>query len=288
MDPEQPGNTDQENQVEKPNEIDPSEAANEPQKPHKSRLKKILVIIGLFILGLITLVILALLIETHLRKQDINQQSKSAPQKILSSRSEAERTADKKLGQIENLITRTGITDKQIASSKIDACYVAHADQGWFAYTYYQDCYLRYVQGYTTKLSKSELKQKLLAQPDAVILFGKENGTPTIYDNCKLYQKASTAVANKVELIYRPANVTSDEYTCRVPDPLKGLFSASASVLDEELATKIYRDYDATKIDNSLNQFWFYFDEHHYHEDLGCGTNLLICDNPRPKPIQAP
>lgn len=290
MHPEQPDNTNQENQLEKQNEINSPGAVDEPEKPRKSLLKKILIIIGLSILGLITIAILAFFVQSYLRKQEISKQAKAAPQKIASSRSSTEQTADKRLEQIAKLITHAGITDKQIASSKIDVCYVTHSDQGWFAYTYYQDCYLRYVQGYTTKLSKDELKRKLLAQPEAQSLFNKENSnSTTVIDDCELYQKAFTDTTNKGELIYRPANVTNDEYSCKVPNPLQGLFSVKGPiVLDDELAIKIYRNYDTTKIDNSSNQFWFTFDEYYYHEDLGCNAGGIFCDNPRPKPIQAP
>lgn len=290
MEPAQPENTNQENQIEKPNEIISSEATVEPQKSRKSLLKKILIIIGMSILGVITLVILSFFVQSYLRKQEINKQAKAAPQKIASSRSNTELIADKKLKQIEYLITQAGITDKQIASSKIDICYVTHDDQGWIAYTYYQDCYLRYVKGYTTKLNKNELKQKLLAQPRAQNLFNKENSNPTTgFDDCELYQKAFTDTTNKGELIYRPANITNDEHSCKVPNPLQGLSSVKGpNVLDDELATKIYRTYDITKIDNSSNQFWFTFDEYYYHEDLGCSIGVLFCDSPRSKPIQAP
>lgn len=290
MNPELPENRNQDNQFEKQNEINSPQSINEPEKPRKSLLKKIIIIISLSILGLLTLAILAFFVQSYLRKQEISKQTKAAPQKIANSRSSTEQTADKKLEQITSLITQAGITDKQIASSKIDVCYVTHADQGWFAYTYYQDCYLRYVQGYTTKLSKDELKRKLLAQPEAQNLFNKENSNPTAaFEDCELYQKAFTDTTNKGELIYRPANVTNDEYSCKVPNPLQGLFSVKGPIiLDNELATKTYRTFDATKIDNSTNQFWFSFDEYYYHEGLGCSAGGIFCDNPRPKPIQAP
>lgn len=275
MNPEQPKNTNQENQSENTNEISNFETVNIPPKPRKNLLKMILI----SILGLIIILVVVFIVQTGV-----------VTQKIAASRSTAERTADKKLEQIENLVAQAGITDKQIASSKIDICYVTHTDQGWTVSSYYQDCYLRYIQGYTTKLSKDELKQKLLAQQEAQTLFNEEyRSLAAVLDECELYHEALTFTPSKGELTYRPANVTDEEYSCKVPNPLRGLWSVRGPfIIDDALAAKIYRTYDITRIDNSTNQFWLSFDEHYYHEDLGCIIGGIFCGNPRPTPIQAP
>lgn len=266
-------------------------AATSKSKPKqddyaKSFPKKVLNIIGWTIIGLIVLVVVVTKVENYFRTREINNQAAAASSKVLTARSSGEKISEQKLAQFEKLVREAGVTDQQIASSKVDVCYIAHMSNDFWPVTNYQNCYFRYVRGYTTAISKDELVQKLRAQPGFATLF-IERDWSTSAIGCELYQNTYTNGRSNGKLSYRPTDMAIERFDCTVPDPKQGLNTIDGFEDADTLATKVYQAYDASKIDNTTNQLWYSFDEKYYSEDLGC-DNSFYCGSPRPKPIQAP
>ena len=237
--------------------------------------KKLLV----FVLILISIpIILALF---NFAKQGIK--NKTAKAKIVSARRTAEKTLNEKVNNAIDILNRSEVTASNLVSSKVDVCYVTHKDQGWFAASWYQDCYLRYVSSFVTRLSKNEVRQKLVVYPEVATYFGKVSTISTNLRTtyCGLFEKNYHTT-----LLYRPVNITSDEYSCRVPNPLQGIGSVKGPIiLDDELSVKTYKIFNSSSIDNAQSQIWIMFDEYYYHEELGCGIGIIFCSSPRSKPV---
>jgi hypothetical protein len=201
---------------------------------------------------------------------------------IVAARQSAEKSSQKKVDEATNVLHQAGVVATEIASSKVDVCYVTHEDQGFTYGNWYQNCYLRYVNGYTTGLTKGEVKQKLAVNPSVVALFGTEDKLSSTSKTpfCGLFEKDYIDT-----LIYRPENVASDDYgTCEVPNQFQGSLTVQGPILlNDELSVKTYKTFDAVAVGNQQNQIWFMLDEPYYHEELGCG--LMFCGNPRGVPV---
>lgn len=216
-----------------------------------------------------------LLAATNLGNQFISKLG--AKNKIISARQTAEKSADSKANGAVNDLRRLGVVASSIESSKVDVCYVTHRDAGWVASGWYQDCYLRYVSGFVTAMSREELRSSVMANPSTLLYFGEEYSS----SYCGLFGQNYEAT-----LIFRPANITNEEYDCNVPRLLQGLWSVRGPAThDDELSVKTYKTFDPETVPNSQNQVWFVFDERYYHEELGCGLGPIFCSNPRNKPV---
>ena len=206
-----------------------------------------------------------------------------ADKEIQIARQLAEGLTDKKVSEAKNLLTESGIAVDDIESSKIDVCYVNHSDAGWMASNWYQDCYLRYVNGFATDLASQDVKQMLMTNPKTSAYFGDEDAvlifTQRLY--CGLFEKDHSTT-----LVYRPANLGYDEDGCEIPSPYQSVSSVRGPIiLDDELSVRTYKIFNPLEVDNSRNQIWTIFDEHYYHEELGCGTGFIFCSNPRSTPV---
>lgn len=214
---------------------------------------------------------------------DNYRKSIAAESKIKNARQTAEIVSDEKIKEATNILKELGIATDSLGSSKTDVCYVNHRDQGWFAASWYQDCYIRYVDGFTTKLSRDEVMQRLTSNIKTPAYFGQSYSVSVNrgVSNCGLFEEEY-----KTTLLYRPANYRLDHYSCEIPNPLQALWSVKGPIVsDDELSVKAYRTFDIDEVDNSKNQVWIMFDDHYYHEDLGCGVGAVFCNNPRSKPV---
>jgi hypothetical protein len=231
-----------------------------PQKSKMSLKKKI---------GIALLVILAIPVTYSVV---VIVQQKSA------TRAAVEQKTDKKVADFEAALIDSGIAGSQIASSKVSVCYVDHQDEGWFAANWYQGCFLRYVRGYTTGLTKPAIESKVSASSGLSSLSGTIFGDN---DPCEI----SFGVGD-FNFTYLPAGVQRSEYSsCEIPDQLQGISSIDPVVLDDELTVKSYKVFDAAQVSSTQDQIWFDFDQNYYRENLGCAISLL-CDSPRDRAVQ--
>lgn len=188
---------------------------------------------------------------------------------VSKLRANAEQLLDQKISDQIQLWKQNGSRiDENIASSKIDVCYLTHTDSGWMINHWYQNCYLRYVEGFTVSKVQSTQRTQPLTQ------------------NCGLNQQGS--VEESYSFLFRPAGAQSQAYHCKIPNPLQGTWSVRGPVrLDNELVTKVYRSFDPRKITNEKDQQWIILEKHYYKESLGC-AGILFCDSPRAKAIIGP
>ncbi len=208
----------------------------------------------------------------------------SAKHKVTVARDKIEQSTDQKVANFETALINSGAVGPKLASSKASVCYVTHADQGWFAVNWYQDCYLRYVEGFSTNLSRETFKAKLSGSTDLLTAMGELSNEDKFYPStCVISDRT-----DKFKVSYLPINFTKDEaFSCDIPNQLQGLTSVDGPIiLDNELAIKRYVNFDPAPLINNGSQVWFEHDEFYYHEDLGCGIDYVFCGNPRSKPAQ--
>ena len=231
-----------------------------------TKIKKQFLITLAVVGAVITLPIIWVLISNH-------WQSLHANRDIASSRSVAEKEADKKVERnITYLKTSLGVSNT-IGSSKIDICYLNHNDQGWMIASWYQDCYIRYIDGFETTLSIDEVKAKIFSDPNSKKLLSSENDFGP--RGCRLYES----------IYYIPSNYVGNDYDCEVPNQLQGTWSVRGAITqDSELSTKTYRKFDYLSVKKSINQIWVITEDHYYSEELNCGVGIL-CPSPRKEPV---
>lgn len=236
--------------------------------------KKLLIIFGIILLVPIVLILLDYANQYH--------KYVSAKSKVAEARTKAMPDFNQKSATAAAALRQAGLITIPLASSKVDVCYVTHEDQGWFAANWYQDCYLRYVQGFETTATKTEALQKVSSLSD---IFGEPQDSP----NAQTVFKCELAESNFKETVrYRPAgSPISSLNECGIPDQLQGVFSVKGPImLDNELSAKSYDSFNPVTVDNSKNQIWVMSDTYYYHEELGCGFGIF-CANPRSKPARA-
>lgn len=247
--------------------------------------KKILKVAGFILLGLVLLVVIARFVVPS-----VNQyiKTRAAKQKVVEVKLSIEEISDRKFDEKIAALRNAGVIGEQIASSKVDVCYVTHSDRGWLADYWYQDCYIRYVDGYETNLSRALVKQRVLSIPNHEALFGEEDTTAAKYNKCSLFGHLFGQFPDYT-VIYKPLDVDPlTDYSCRVPNPLQGLSTVRGPIiLDSELSALIDRAYNPNEIYTLGNQIWVMHDEFYYNELLGCGAGLIFCSNPRKTPVQA-
>lgn len=233
--------------------------------------KRILISIGILIL--IPVVYIFIHHVYQLRK------THAANSKVAEARSEALKRVDQEIAGKVEALKQAGLVTDGIAFSKTDICYITHEDQGWFASNWYQDCYIRYVQGFTTDLSKEEALQKA--------------GTLSEYfgdlpdDYLQLVNRCELAADSRRETArYRPAGspIYDRADDCGIPNQLQATWSVRGpGMLDDQLSVHRYSSFDSATIGSLSDQVWIMSDTHYYHEDLGCGFGIF-CESPRSKP----
>jgi hypothetical protein len=196
-----------------------------------------------------------------------------AKNEIVKQRQDSEKASESQVKSNTEYIKETLGVTKNIGSSKIDVCYLNHSDGGWMIAYWYQDCYLRYVDGFETSLSRDEVIARIVANPKSKELFSSEYDYGP--DGCLIYQR----------LFYVPANYAGMDYDCFVPNQLQGIWSVRGAITnDGKLSTKKYRSFDNEMVNRTVNIIWVTHEDHYYHEQLGCGIGLF-CSSPRAKPV---
>ena len=210
-------------------------------------------------------------------------QSIATLRRVTQARTSNESTYDSKRFKRIDALRSGGLINSTapVYSSKIDACYVTHADQGWVAADWYQDCYIRYTDLFPISLSRSNLEQKLQATNGISDLFGKPNSfQPRICD--ALYESNYQPTLIYLDLTLDAKDMGLD---CKIPKPTQDTFTVRGPILlDDQLAVKSERSYDPSSVDKTKKYLYMQSDNYYYHESLGCGVGLL-CPSPRKNPI---
>lgn len=200
-------------------------------------------------------------------------------QEITSVRKAAKTAANSKVSVPINELEKMGITSSPTYNSAADICYIDHQDMGWFTRNWYEQCYLHFVSGFTTSLSRDEVMQKISENPTlssyfSRILSPKGLGS-SVGKDCVLLDSN-----NGAEIIYIPANYQPGrrDYKCTI-DLTKG---SDSGALSTKPSVKIYYSFDRNTVDSTRNQVWLIYDEYYYNQDLGCSMKPL-CLQPRTK-----
>lgn len=219
-------------------------------------------------------------------------QTQNAYSLVETARQESLITSDEHFEEQKKLIYNLGGDTKSVMLSKKDICFIAHNDAGWTVTDYYQECYIRYVQLYSTDLSRDSVvqklssyteRQKLSSETLVESLFGRlennQNISPDVV-HCSVYNDYRSP-----SLTYIPAGLDITKYKyawdCETPNLVDNPGPAYAQ---SQLSVKSYSDIDQSKIDMSKNQLWIMYTTKYYKEALGCGAGLLFCENPRATP----
>ncbi|CAN5121853.1 hypothetical protein BH09PAT3_BH09PAT3_4920 [soil metagenome] len=224
------------------------------------------------ILGLIVAVPLIALIAFQLR---LSITTNAAKGKVDNARLSIEMASDQKFDAMVKAVKSAGLNITETSTSKYDVCYISSNDRGWFAYNHYQDCYLRYVNGYKTDANKSQIYQLAHANPD-IFKDIKDSEYDQQVSPCLI------AEDNVFELLrfVTPQTQNAQPQDCGKPDPIEGVSSMSGPAEGIVIKKRSGTTVTAQTNDAAQNQLWIQLDMPYYHEDLGCGIGLF-CESPR-------
>ncbi|QQG51202.1 MAG: hypothetical protein HZB75_01715 [Candidatus Saccharibacteria bacterium] len=201
--------------------------------------------------------------------------------KVLKSKNESEMLFDESRGLQISALVKAGVLSSSTPdySSKLDVCYVTHSDQGWVASNWYQDCYIRYVDLFSTLLDRRDVDEKLKK--------GRISGTPYDALNKKacdvVYEQGSDSSLSYLN--WQVDSAQQAQYNCRVPKPTQNSFTTRGPILlDRELVTFSERSFSPEEVDKSKHYIAIESDNFYYHESLGCGMGFL-CSSPRERAI---
>lgn len=169
--------------------------------------------------------------------------------------------ADNDVGSIESFLKQSGIATSSLAASKVEVCYNQNTAEGiGFRRSMYSYCYLRYVRGYSTALTKQAVVQKLSAAPASMLKkLGDTSGAQ--YSSCEV-----TSNVLKQTLRYRAANNSSsiNDTFCGIPPQIQGLYSTIGAHLDKELSVRKFTQFDPTSVPTAADQIWLSYDVDYY------------------------
>jgi hypothetical protein len=246
--------------------------------------------------GLLLFVAALILLGISLFAADKIQQYRAdsfARSKIPAARNEAEDKGDAEIERKNEFILQNKLGDTRIGSAKVDVCSNGHDDGGWMIQNWYQQCELRYIEGFSTPHTKESFIQAITQLSSTNTLFIddsiiREAGSGfELYPNqCRLYSGETQWGFLSITFLpagYKPTSV--DVYSadgCIIP----GQKLSDPDYPIGEAVMKMFRGFNANSLDHTKAQVWITLRDVYYDEDTGC-TGIL-CDNPRPKPIQAP
>ncbi len=201
---------------------------------------------------------------------------------VKSARERAMVAMDQQIADQLAAFKSAGIAYAPKVSSKVDVCYINHADAGFNIHSWYQDCYLRSLSGFEVSDAREEVIKKLsnlpsqigsVYVPDPSFSFGK----------CKLIAREVVEIAR-----YRPANTQAQSSDCGIPSQVMNFDSVRGPILlEKDLAVHDFNRFNESDISGSSNQIWLINENHYYHQDLGCGLGFIFCSKPRSQPVQA-
>lgn len=169
-------------------------------------------------------------------------------------------------------------------SSKNDVCYINDDEQGWASTNWFQDCYVRSVDLFSTMLNRQEISDKLSTIPNSEGLFGKTRGTLS-----KICDELTTDNGKPLLSFLDMQLSTSqkDRYQCKVPDQVQGVWSVNGPIIsDDKLKDSSHseRSFVESRVDAKKRYVTLQSDGYYYHEDLGCDS-FIFCSSPRKQPI---
>lgn len=205
----------------------------------------------------------------------------SIEQEVISARNTNEQKYDvERKNKIHTLYESGAIaTTQPNYSSKVDACYIDHSDAGWTTTGWYQECYIRYVDLFSTPLSPNEILTNLVKSSTTKVQFGTPAASQTDFGRCNdLY-----ASDYKSTLTYFDYGSNSQE--CNLPNTTQGTFTVRGPIiLDENLAVQQDRSFNKSLVDTSQKYIVMQSDSYYYHESLRCGHGFS-CPSPRQVPL---
>ena len=202
--------------------------------------------------------------------------SQTAKHSIAAASKTVMTTSDRQFSSEISTLQRAGFIGAEIAKSKVEVCFTDdNHTESWTDPEWYEECYLRYVDGFVAAQPKSAI----LNDSSLSSTFGQ------LQNSAYLQQVQPCDIAEQsysTTLFYRPADtpLENNANLCDIPDPLQGILSIDPIVLDTDLGVKTYYSYNANSVDNSHDQLWVIHETHFYHKDIGCGVGIL-CPNPR-------
>lgn len=233
---------------------------------------------GKIILG-VSLLALAVIVFGGLKFSNQSRTGKITAKEIRLARQTAKTNSDEKVNNAIDALQSSAISSSPIYRSVVDICYSEHKDMGWFVQSWYERCYLHYVSGFNTALSREEVVQQIANSPS----YSKYFGGTTLYNdaynpvgrNCTVFDSNGSP-----ELVYVPANYQQGrrDYKCTI-DLTRGLDTGALATTP---SVKTYVTFDPNVVEKTKNQVWLIFDEYYFHHDIGCGVGLL-CPQPRIK-----
>lgn len=237
---------------------------------------KIIVLLILFVSCVTATVILSFSILTELHKSVISRG-------IAEDRTVAEKKGDAQLKTRIDILNTAGLNKGSLGSSKIDVCYVGTRSLGFVTTGWYQDCYIRYVDGFSTDAFTEEIREKINAIDGSMLEFWGYTSLPADID-CYVYDKDLIP-----DMVFIAKNDSNKRIDCKIPDTLSGDGAEDkVGIQVSELAVKTYRTFEKNNIMRNSNQIWIVHEERYVHDELGCaGIFSLSCENPRPVPISA-
>lgn len=208
----------------------------------------------------------------------------NARNNVIAARQNKEPEFDQARDYRLAVLSSAGLLDKKVAdySSKVDVCYITHSSQGWMAANWYQECYVRYVDLFSTSLNRDDVSEKLHSATKAKKIPANDidyltGGCGVIYSN----NDGALGVSHlKLNTTNEQSKTNIDE--CQLPDQLQGPFRVGV-FLDEQLSKKTLRSFK--DIDRSKNYILLESDNDYYDEDLGCAWGMFFCNSPRMSPI---
>lgn len=220
---------------------------------------------------------------------DNYKNSQAAKENIVIARSDAISFVDEKVGEAIVALNKLGAITSNLGSSKVDVCYTDY--RGKTANSWYQDCYLRYIEGFSTNLNIDEVRNSLLSDPKSISIFGNDSSlrqTDPDHLYCTLFDRFNHDNEYRTELVMIPVNTKGSYGECEVPNLLQSYGSVKGHIKSNNaLSVKTYKTFDTSVIDGVQNQIWLVLNKHYYHEELGC-AGIIGCFNPRGKPAHPP
>jgi hypothetical protein len=166
---------------------------------------------------------------------------------------------------------KIGILGEKVAESKADICYINESVVG-LSSSWYQDCKLNYVAGYTALLSREETFTRLKG------LHEEDSTFP------KLSQFMRKGCRYSAIVSYVPAGSIPKGNDCRIPDLFGGIRPRIDGV---PRSSKFDYTFDPDAIDQSVDLLWINHTQRYYQESLWCVPEMLCFNSPRSTPIQA-
>jgi hypothetical protein len=195
--------------------------------------------------------------------------------KVTHARLAAEKQSDARFNDMMTALQRDGLAKTEIAASKYDVCYITHSDSGWMTVSWYQECYIRYVKGYTTNASRKKVLE--FARTHAS-LFGSST------DDGFMQSSASCKIARqnyRETLRYRPVGASDMmSQDCALPATLADFLSIRMPA--SGIMVRRAYEHSADNLTTTANspEIWVEYQRDYYDESLGCGVGLF-CGNPR-------